>query len=73
MQVFKRHAEIGCVAASLAPKNKIAKYLEQTGISLPANIPLKEWDPFHDFIVYLTSGMVNGRLRMNLLDVDTLE
>jgi hypothetical protein len=53
-QVFKRHAEIGCIAASLGPKNKMEKYLRQAGINLPANIPSEEWDPFHDFIVFPT-------------------
>jgi len=69
-QAFKRHAEIGCIAAALGPKNKMGKYLRLAGINLPANIPLEEWDPFHDFIVLPAHGMFNVRLRMNLLDVD---
>jgi hypothetical protein len=69
-KVFKRHAAIGCIAASLGPKNKIGKYLRQTEINLPANISLDEWDPFHDFIVPLTVGVCNGRSMMNLPDVD---
>jgi hypothetical protein len=55
-QVFKRHAEIGCIAAALGPKNKVAKYFEKAGVVLPANIPLEEWDPFHDFIVISLGG-----------------
>jgi hypothetical protein len=55
-QVFKRHAEIGCIAAALGPKQKVAKYFKKAGVVLPANIPLEEWDPFHDFIVISLVG-----------------
>lgn len=51
IQVFKRHAEIGCIAAALGPKQKLQPYLKKTGVSLPTNISIEEWDSFHDFIV----------------------
>ena len=50
-QVYKRHADVGCLAAMLGPKHKLGPYMEQSGITLPINIPLEQWDPFHDFIV----------------------
>jgi hypothetical protein len=50
-QVYKRHADLGCLAAMLGPKREMGQYLRQSGIKLPLNIPLEQWDPFHDFIV----------------------
>lgn len=43
----KRHAELGCCAASVYPLAK--EFLG--GIQLPAGIPAAEWDAFHDFIL----------------------
>lgn len=45
--VQKRHAQLGCTAASVYPLAK--GYL--TGVTLPANIKPGEWDAFHDFIL----------------------
>jgi hypothetical protein len=50
-QVFKRHAEIGCIAAALVPKQKLRPYIGKTNVTLPANISIEEWNSFHDFIV----------------------
>lgn len=46
-QVYQRHAEWGFVAATVFPPE--AKYLE--GVKLPSQIPIEEWDGFHDHIV----------------------
>ena len=45
--VHKRHAQLGCTAASVYPLAK--QYLQD--IKLPAGISSNEWDAFHDFIL----------------------
>jgi hypothetical protein len=41
----------------LGPKSKIEKYLKMARVSLPADIPIEEWDPFHDFIVFVLMSL----------------
>jgi len=66
-QAYKRHAEVGCIAATL-PSKKLAKYIKQTSVRLPANIPIEDWDPFHQFIVQPSSYNADSRSAMNLQD-----
>lgn len=46
-EVYQRHAKMGYVAQSVYP---IARDC-MSGVTMPANIPIDEWDGFHDLIV----------------------
>ncbi len=46
-EVYQRHAKMGYVAQSVYP---IAEDCME-GVSMPADIPVKQWDGFHDLIV----------------------
>ena len=47
--VQRRHAELGCAAASVYPLAK--DYIRKAGIKLPAGIDVDQWDAYHDFIL----------------------
>jgi alkylation response protein AidB-like acyl-CoA dehydrogenase len=46
-EVYQRHAKMGYVAQSVFP---IAADC-MNGVTMPGNIPIQEWDGFHDLIV----------------------
>ncbi|KAF5703606.1 acyl dehydrogenase [Fusarium globosum] len=46
-EAYARHAELGFLAAAVFPLPKSSL----SGVSLPAGIPLDEWDEFHDYIL----------------------
>ncbi|SCO52119.1 probable acyl-CoA dehydrogenase [Fusarium fujikuroi] len=46
-KAYARHAELGFLAAAVFPLPKSSL----SGVSLPAGIPLDEWDEFHDYIL----------------------
>ena len=61
---------MGYIAAMLGPKNKIGKYIRKAGVALPADIPLEQWDTFHDLIVYAARILLTSSFPMNALDWD---
>ena len=56
------------------PKNKMGKDLEKSGVNLPVDISLDEWDPFHDLIIIISilALPLMGRRWMNSVGLDTL-
>lgn len=68
LSAYQRHAELGFIAASLGPKQKLARHLMSTTLKLPADIPLDEWDPFHDFVVRVSDNVIDCSVRMRSPD-----
>ncbi|UZJ57523.1 hypothetical protein CBS101457_006843 [Exobasidium rhododendri] len=48
-EVFARHSKLGFTACFIQPFEE--EYITKAGVSLPAGIPVREWDHFHSMIV----------------------